>query len=350
MRESQSKHGYATSVLRLAIVVGLAALAGVIYVTSDNPAVAGPAAQDAVDVVAIDADPTGNTSTALGPLDACVEVAPGATFNVDIIIDAIPDVANPAADGLAGFQFVVQYDSALLTLNSQNSSFILANNPGSTLIIGGAQPPVEVSAGPPRVVTFGDLDISLPPASPDSIEDNIKGIGSRLNFTAATGSGLAEVSLLPGTLAGNATVLIQKDNDTFTVGQFIGATIAVSTGTCEEAPPAPVHTPSTSPTTGGDPGGATPEATIISTPLPAATATAVAAATATAAQAAETPGPGTPTASPDEEQSSSNGDDGDGSVALYVIAGVVVGLAAAAGAAWVIRQRLHARKPPNSAE
>jgi hypothetical protein len=181
-----------------------------------------------VDFVAVDTVTTGNTANTLGSREGCVEVANGAIFDIDIIIDAIPDVVDPTSDGLAGLQFVLQYDSTLLTLNGRDFNFILTNNPGSSLLLDDGQPPTEVSAGPPRVVAFGNLDGS-PGAA---VEDNIMGVGSRLNFTAAaSGSGLAQVTILPSFVP-NSTKIIQKDNDTFGVGQFIGGTVAVGTANC----------------------------------------------------------------------------------------------------------------------
>jgi hypothetical protein len=63
-----------------------------------------------VDLVAVDADPTGNQQNGpLGPVDECREVAVGETFDIDVIVDEV--YVN---DGLAGWEFRLSYDAALV--------------------------------------------------------------------------------------------------------------------------------------------------------------------------------------------------------------------------------------------
>jgi len=169
------------------------------------------------DYVALDAVTSGNTDSSLGAFDECVSVAGDASFAVDLVADAVPDAGDPATDGLASWQALVQYDSDVITLGNVNRNAgtnLLGNNPNSALF----NPPVsEQDAGPPRVVFFGSQDTGGGPAA----EDAIAGVLARLDFTAGAGPALATVTLLES-FGVNTTKLITVDNDTYGIGNFTG--------------------------------------------------------------------------------------------------------------------------------
>lgn len=75
-----------------------------------------------IDLMAIDADVTGNDGTSLGPLDGCQSVEPGDTATVDVVVDAIPD-DRPTV----GFQIEVTYDPAILEAIDFDNAFLLAS-------------------------------------------------------------------------------------------------------------------------------------------------------------------------------------------------------------------------------
>jgi hypothetical protein len=186
------------------------------------------------DFVALDADVSGNTDSAIGAIEECVSVATGASFSVDLIVDAIPDVADATQDGIASWQAVVQYDSANLTLTNTNraqGTGLLGNDPDSSLL---NPPPTELQVGPPRIVAFGSQDI----AGGAAAEEAIAGTLARLTFTAGGSPAIATVVLMES-FGVNDSKLITVDNDTYGIGNFTGgesagqfltATIAIGQG------------------------------------------------------------------------------------------------------------------------
>jgi len=75
----------------------------------------------AVTTLALDMNPYGDTANddrAVGSIESCVEAAPGATFDIDVVLDAIP---SSVGDGsLAGFQYFLGFDDAALTFTGQS--------------------------------------------------------------------------------------------------------------------------------------------------------------------------------------------------------------------------------------
>lgn len=203
-----------------------------------------------VDFVRIDVvDLTNNAGDDLGAFDDCVEVASSASFDVDIVVDALPDItpagANNAGDGVNNFndgatliQVIVEYDNDLLTLGTikQYLEEIIANfgtpsilgvDPDSTVGIAGIVTVTELDAG-----TGAANRVVIIPLGPDTgdagspvgkaAEEGIRGVFVRLPFTAAAGTGVAEVSVL-GSFGANSTKVIQVDNGLFTIDNLYGA-------------------------------------------------------------------------------------------------------------------------------
>lgn len=169
------------------------------------------------DYVALDANVSGNTDAVVGTIEECVSVATGASFSVDLIVDAVPDVGDATQDGLASWQAVVEYDSGNLTLTNTNRAQgvgLLGNDPDSSLL---NPPPTELQAGPPRVIAFGSQDI----AGGGAAEEALGGTLARLAFTAGGSPAIATVVLLES-FGVNDSKLITVDNDTFGIGNFAG--------------------------------------------------------------------------------------------------------------------------------
>ena len=87
----------------------------------------------------IDADPTGNTATTLGPREACVTATPNSDVTVDITILDVPAVdTNGTAElmddtgGIIGFHFELDFGSGL-SIEAADSEFLLGVNAASNL-------------------------------------------------------------------------------------------------------------------------------------------------------------------------------------------------------------------------
>ena len=175
--------------------------------------------------VSVDTDISGNAANNLGTRQSCSEVANSAVFDVDITIDRISDVDDPTVDGLGGAQYIVRYGSDLLTLNLADRGFILADDPDSLLVPDADSSPTELAAGPPRVVGFANTDS----AGGIGAEENIRGVGARLNFTAhSSATGTAEITVLRS-FGISETKISQVDNDLFPIADLLGGFVVVGT-------------------------------------------------------------------------------------------------------------------------
>lgn len=118
------------SPLRLAVV---AAFSSVLLVSLMFVALGGNETEAShaggMDAMSVDVDVTGNTATALGPLDSCVEARPGDVVAVDVTALNIP-----AATAMIGFAYEVLYDESQVWVETQEHQFLLAANPGSALL------------------------------------------------------------------------------------------------------------------------------------------------------------------------------------------------------------------------
>jgi hypothetical protein len=76
--------------------------------------------------VGIDADPTGNSATSLGQIDACVSVGAGQTFDVDIFVTDVAD--------LKGWQGILTYDPKVVNVaNADVELFLAGTEAGRTI-------------------------------------------------------------------------------------------------------------------------------------------------------------------------------------------------------------------------
>ena len=100
----------------LALLVGLLILGG-----EHSPARAGHGSTPGqVDFVSIDMDTTGNTATSLGSRQECVSVPLANSFNIDVTVDEID-----AIDGIAGFNFDLLYDPAIVKVTAKDFVWML---------------------------------------------------------------------------------------------------------------------------------------------------------------------------------------------------------------------------------
>src|SRR3989304_8082314 len=75
--------------------------------------------------LAVDADPTGNAATSLGPTDQCLAVRSGDSVQVDIVVTDVTD--------LLGWEAYAIYDASALKLTDRDVRLFLAANAGSNV-------------------------------------------------------------------------------------------------------------------------------------------------------------------------------------------------------------------------
>ena len=81
-----------------------------------------------ITTLALDMDPHGDTANddrTVGPIESCIPVAPGDTFDIDVVLDAIPSTV--ARGNLAGFQYFLGFDVAGLTITGQSHTLAGTN-------------------------------------------------------------------------------------------------------------------------------------------------------------------------------------------------------------------------------
>jgi len=69
-------------------------------------------------VIAVDMMPEGNSATSLGPIEACLSVSSGDTFDVDVIVTDVQE--------LAGFQVRLNFDPQVVQIEGRQADFFLS--------------------------------------------------------------------------------------------------------------------------------------------------------------------------------------------------------------------------------
>ena len=121
----------------IVLSVGVALLATNWLTDGGARASHGPVGSGFIDIVAIDTDRTnddastsgtGNTATAVGPIDECNTIANvGDTLIVDVIADEVPPFNQPTfSDGLTGFAFDVVYNPTVIKVIGFDANMLLA--------------------------------------------------------------------------------------------------------------------------------------------------------------------------------------------------------------------------------
>jgi hypothetical protein len=146
--------------------------------------------------VGVDADPTGNEAASLGQIDACISVATGETFDVDVVVTDVTDLSGWEAD------FV--YDGSVVSVVAMDPELFLATKPGSNL--------VDLS-GDSLPDTSGTYHMLVADMSQTVGEDG-SGVLGRLTLQAV-GQGASDLSLsqvILGDSSGKAIGDIDGDN------------------------------------------------------------------------------------------------------------------------------------------
>jgi len=110
--------------LTLAFVVALS-LAVVAYRLAVAPGSV-LATHGGADVISVDMVTTGNTSSALGPVESCIQISAGNSFTIDVTVQGVPPhntngTPTPADDtgGIIAHSYTLAYPSGVLTITSK---------------------------------------------------------------------------------------------------------------------------------------------------------------------------------------------------------------------------------------
>lgn len=200
---------FAASVLAIALALIVAAFLGQ----------ATPRAQQTS--LSIDADPSGNSATTLGPTDPCVRVATGSTFQVDLFVRDVVD--------LLAWSVYLEFDPQVVRVVDRDVQMFQAANPGSNVVDASAETPNSEG-----LYSLGAVDTADPP-SPDSgsgvlaritLEAVGKGISPlRLAFRDLDGDGDPDQGPFLRNVAGQ--IIGDETGDTFFDGPIEDAQVAV---------------------------------------------------------------------------------------------------------------------------
>lgn len=128
--------------------------------------------------IGVDVNPAGNTATSLGPIDSCVSVSSGDTFQVDVVLTDVVD--------LLAWEAYFTYDIGIINILDRDVKMFQAANSGSNVFDASeALPDLDGWYG------VGAADLALPYAL-----DSGSGVLARLTLKAV-GPGVSPASLSP---------------------------------------------------------------------------------------------------------------------------------------------------------
>ena len=150
-----------------------------------------------VTISGVDVNPEANTATSLGPIERCVSVAVGDTFDVDIFLDDVPARPDPETGeqcdnlldddgdgvpndgcGFGGFGGLLDYDASKLRATDASWDWLMGIDPDSVVT------PLAITLSPPPVnMTVTDLSSILAAEPPGT-----RGVLGRITFSAVGGS------------------------------------------------------------------------------------------------------------------------------------------------------------------
>lgn len=267
--------------------------------------------------IGVDVDPAGNTASSLGPIDSCVSVSTGDTFQVDLFVTDVVD--------LLAWEAYFAYDMTIVNVLDGDVMMFQAANLGSNVF--------DVSESLPDIdgwYRLAAVDLAEPPAP-----DSGSGVLARVTLKAV-GAGVSPARLSPIDVNGDGTIDLGpflNDSDGNSIGDLDGdgffdrpianAQIAVDTACPGGMPVATPAVPGASPSPGA------PASPIVETPSISPTAETPAAAMGTPTTV---PQPGTATVGgwgPTEDEGSAWT---SGSAIIgYVVGGLAMLLLAAIG-------------------
>lgn len=193
-------------------------------------AMAGAALADDTEI-GIDAKPQGNSATALGEIDECVEVSVGDTIEIDLYVKNV--------EALIAFEISLRYDPAILELTDRDvRERFLASSENSNVVDGSQATPNS----------DGRYSVSAVNANDSSSGTSGSGVLARISLTAV-GTGISDLDLRTEDIDGDGKadrgVLVRNvdgdaiddnDDDSFFDGVLRNASVAVDSE-CADASP-----------------------------------------------------------------------------------------------------------------
>jgi hypothetical protein len=164
--------------------------------------------------ISIDADPSGNSATAWGGIDACATSSIGGRVNVDLILDGLPLVGGSPM-GVIGYDLDLAYDSRVLRVVDVDVDMLLSVKPNSYVTsVGDSIPDSDGTLG----LTVGDFG----PTGGDmaSISETTGGVLARITFEAI-GAGASALTIAQA-------FVIDTKNDAHPVANLPPGEIAVA--------------------------------------------------------------------------------------------------------------------------
>jgi streptogramin lyase len=160
-------------------------------------------ASQATPSISVDVEPSGNTATSAGTIDACSSAAAGTTFDVDVVVQDLP--------GLDGYQLDLLYAPSVLTITAIETGLFLG--PGA----------IDFSDSVPD----SDGHVLLLSANMEGPARVGGGVLARVTFQAV-GSGLTRIKLANVILGQSGGKAIgDSDGDKFFDGPVVDAFLAV---------------------------------------------------------------------------------------------------------------------------
>lgn len=308
--------------------------------------------ESSVALMAVDVNTQGNGLTTFGPVDGCIRVEPGAEFDVDVGVDAVP-----ADRPMIAFEFRVGYDPALVEVISSDNAFLLS-------AVGVFEPFVGVQDPfPDKDGEFvaSVLDIASGNPNPGDNSETGPGVLVRMRLRALAPG---QVTIVPTFTENDVPLVLDSAAAPVPITRLQGGIVAIGQD-CPAGPAGPGTTPP--PVDGGAPDYTDPDNPGTPTPPPGATP-----GSGETPDPNATPGPddtpapdgsATPTGSPGASRSPSptpdggttvdeEGDDDGTSNAVIIIGALllaVAGIAAAGAGAWfILRMRGGGGGPPSA--
>lgn len=160
-------------------------------------------------MLSVDADPTGNEATEVGPHNSCISVATGDSFDIDIVIRDVED--------LLAWELYFEYDPTIVEILKRDVRLFQSANRGSAVY--DVSEPLPDDDGLYRLAAADTAD----PVSPDSGS----GVLARLSFVAI-GPGVSTASLARRDLNGDGKLDIGpflRNTDAEPIGDDDGDTL-----------------------------------------------------------------------------------------------------------------------------
>jgi len=279
-----------------------------------------------VQIIAMDANPSGNTATSLGPLNACVRAEPGQSIDLDLVVDAVPDER-----GIIGFEINVDYTPNVLEMTAVDYEFLLAAEGSFEPFVGLSQTLPDTDGR--YLISVADLQSN--DGGPGGNVESGPGVLARITFKALT-PGLATVgpAFDPPTVYPS---IIDMFNEVISSNTVASATVAV--GQDCPVPPEATVAPTAIPSYDDVLATPTPTPPAGLTPAPSDDASTGRPTATTSGPATGTPEPGSlpgPGGNPSGDED--GGGTGAGTIVIVAVLAVAgLGLAAAGG--WMLYRR-----------